>query len=79
MSPYLFSADLGATEIGVKARTITTVAEALALSITGLFAEYADARQAGDLARMQQIREHAARLDANLVDELDGFDYPATA
>jgi hypothetical protein len=79
MSPYLFSADLGRTEIGLKARTITTVAEALAMSITDLFAEYADARQAADLARMESIRDHATRLDASLLAELDGFDYPAAA
>ena len=33
----------------------------------------------GDFARMVLIREHAARLDDGLVDELDGFDYPAAA
>ncbi|NEA52390.1 hypothetical protein [Streptomyces sp. SID10815] len=79
MSPYLFSADLGRTDIGVKARTITTVADALTLSISGLFAEYADARQAGDWRRMVEIRDYAASLDAGLADELDGFDYPAAA
>lgn len=79
MSPFLFSADLGATEIGLKARTITTVAEALAMSITNLFAEYADARRVGDTVRMKAIRDHAARIDASLLAELDGFDYPAAA
>jgi hypothetical protein len=79
MSPFLFSADLGRTEIGLKARTITTVAEALTLSIADLFAEYADARQSGDPARMAAVREYAAGMDADLLAELDGFDYPAAA
>jgi hypothetical protein len=79
MSPYLFSADLGRTEIGLKARTITTVAEALTLSIADLFAEYADARQSGDPARMAAVREYAAGMDDSLLAELDGFDYPAAA
>lgn len=79
MSPYLFSADLGRTEIGLKARSITTVAEALTLSIADVFAEYADARRVGDFDRMKAIREHAAGLDPQLVDELDGFNYPAAA
>ncbi|NYV73140.1 hypothetical protein [Streptomyces sp. UH6] len=79
MSPYLFSADLGRTEIGLKARTITTVAEALTLSISDLFAEYVDARRTGNVARMAAIREYAADLDSDLLAELDGFDYPAAA
>ncbi|KOX32824.1 MULTISPECIES: hypothetical protein [Streptomyces] len=79
MSPYLFSADLGRTEIGLKARTITTVADALTLSIADLFAEYADARRSGDPARMAAVRDYAAGMDADLVAELDGFDYPAAA
>jgi hypothetical protein len=76
MSPYLFSADLGATELGRKARANTTVAEATVLSITDLFGEYAKARGSGDLALMRQIRQDA---DEQLLDELDGFDYPAAA
>ncbi|PAZ15651.1 hypothetical protein CLM62_12710 [Streptomyces sp. SA15] len=76
MSPYLFSADFGVTVFGRKARAATTVAEATVLSISDLFGEYAKARAAGDLARMRQIREIA---DAELLAELDGFDYPAAA
>lgn len=79
MSPFLFSADLGRTEIGLKARSITTVAEALTLSIADVFAEYVDARRVGDFDRMDLIREYAAGLDPQLVDELDGFNYPAAA
>ncbi|MFD9276879.1 hypothetical protein ACFWD7_06250 [Streptomyces mirabilis] len=76
MSPFLFSADFGATELGRKARATTTVAEASVLSITDLFGEYAKARGSGDLARMREIREQA---DEQLRAELDGFNYPATA
>jgi hypothetical protein len=76
MSPYLFSADLGATELGRKARANTTVAEATVLSITDLFGEYAKARGSGDLTRMRQLRLVA---DADLLAEFDGFDYPAAA
>lgn len=76
MSPYLFSADLGATELGRKARANTTVAEAAVLSITDLFGEYAKARGSGDLARMRQIRLVAG---PELLAEFDGFDYPAAA
>lgn len=76
MSPYLFSADLGATEIGRRARATTTVAEAAVLSIADLFADYATARAAGDVARLAQIRADA---DPQLLAELDGFDYPAAA
>lgn len=76
MSPFLFSADFGATDFGKAARAATTVAEATVLSISDLFGEYAKAREAGDLARMRQLRKGA---DAELLASLDGFDYPAAA
>ena len=76
MSPYLFSADLAATDLGRRARATTTVAEAAVLSISDLFGEYAEARAAGDLTRMRQLRLDA---DPELIAELDGFDYPAAA
>lgn len=76
MSPFLFSADFGATDIGKAARAATTVAEATVLSISDLFGEYAKARKAGDLTGMRQIRLVA---DPDLLAELDGFDYPAAA
>jgi hypothetical protein len=76
MSPFLFSADFGSTDLGRKARAATTVAEASVLSITDLFGEYAKARGSGDLARMREIREQA---DDQLRAELDGFNYPAAA
>ncbi|MPY47118.1 hypothetical protein [Streptomyces acidicola] len=78
MSPYLLSADLGVTELGQRARATTTVAEATVLSITDLFAAFAEARAAGDQARMDAIRA-AAALDPALAAELDGFDYEAAA
>ncbi|MFD5294756.1 hypothetical protein ACFWJU_06070 [Streptomyces mutabilis] len=79
MSPFLFSADHAHTDLGRRFRTVVSVAEALTMSISELFAEYAEARQSGDPARMAAVREYAAGLDADLVAELDGFDYPAAA
>jgi hypothetical protein len=72
MSPYLFSADFAATELGRQARASVTVAEASVLSISDLFAEYAAASR----ARRAEIRLAA---DPELLAELDGFDYPAAA
>ena len=71
MSPYLFDADLGATELGRRARAATLVTQA-PLSISDLFAEYAAAGR----ARRAEIRLSA---DPELLAELDGFDYPAAA
>lgn len=79
MSPFLFSADHGRTDLGVRFRTSVTVAEALTLSISEVFAEYAEARKAGDAAWMAAVLDYAAGFDPELVDELDGFDYPAAA
>ncbi|MGW4825462.1 hypothetical protein ACWEP4_42965 [Streptomyces sp. NPDC004227] len=80
MSPYLFSADLGRTEIGKHVRATTTIAElnaeARVLSISDLFADYAAAVARKDRARMAQIRLAA---DPGLLAELDGFNYPAAA
>ncbi|MEU0847710.1 hypothetical protein ABZ387_07045 [Streptomyces flaveolus] len=79
MSPFLFSADHAYTDLGRRFRTAVTVAEALTMSISEVFAEYAEARRSGDPARMAAVRDYAAGLDADLVAELDGFDYPAAA
>jgi len=79
MSPFLFSADLAHTDLGERLRASITVAEALTMSISEVFAEYAEARKSGDLAHMAEVREYAAGLDASLLAELDGFDYPAAA
>jgi hypothetical protein len=79
MSPFLFSADHAHTDLGRRFRTAVSVAEALTMSISEVFAEYAEARQSGDPARMAAVRDYAAGLDADLVAELDGFDYPAAA
>ena len=76
MSPFLFSVDHATTDVGRAARATTTVAEATVLSISDLFDDYAEARQAGDLDRMRQIRKGA---DPALLAELKGFDYPAAA
>ncbi|MFF2100937.1 hypothetical protein [Streptomyces sp. NPDC058202] len=78
MSPFLFSADFGSTDLGRKARANTTVAEASVLSISDLFGEYAKARAAGDTARMKLIRQ-AVTTGSELADELDGFDYKAAS
>lgn len=76
MSPYLLSADLGATEIGRHVRATTTVSALQMLSISDLFADYAAAVARGDQARVAEIRLAA---DPGLLDELDGFDEPAAA
>ncbi|WP_431040046.1 hypothetical protein [Streptomyces sp. P9-1] len=80
MSPFLFSADHGTTDLGARFRSAITVDEALTLSVSEVFAEYAEARQTGDPARMRAVLDYAAALDPDLVDELQGFDrYPAAA
>lgn len=79
MSPFLFSADLASTDLGRRVRSSTTVGDALDGSIARLFAEYGAAIASGrhDVAGL--IRDHAKAIDPALVDELDGFDYPAAA
>jgi hypothetical protein len=79
MSPFLFSADHARTDLGELLRSSTSVAEALSMLEADLFAEYAEARQSGDPARMAEVRAYAAAVDPQLVDELAGFDYPAAA
>lgn len=79
MSPFLFSADHAYTDLGQRFRASITVAEALTMSISEVFAEYADARRSGDPGRLAAVRDYAANLDASLLAELDGFDYPAAA
>ncbi|QCX81224.1 hypothetical protein C9F11_38205 [Streptomyces sp. YIM 121038] len=75
----LFDADLAVTELGVRRRSQSSVAEARDAAVADLFAEYAEAREAGDGARMSEILDHAYALDPALTDELLGFDYPAAA
>lgn len=79
MSPFLFSADLAATDLGRHFRSRITVGDAIDGSVAALFPEYGAALRTGrtDLAGL--IRDHAAAIDPALVDELDGFDYPAAA
>lgn len=81
MSPYLISdADLAATtELGVKRRERTTVADASDAYAASLIGEYLEARAGGRVDLMGLVRDHAAAIDPQLVDELDGFDYPAAA
>lgn len=76
MSPFLFDADLANTELGALRRQSTTVSDAYAASILD---DYLAARAAGDGEQMSLIRDHAHAVDPQLVDELDGFDYPAAA
>jgi ABC-type uncharacterized transport system YnjBCD ATPase subunit len=76
MSPYLFDADLAATDLGRQARAATPVSALSVLSISDLFADYAAAVARGDRSRVAEIRLAA---DPGLVAELDGFDYPAAA
>lgn len=73
-SIYLFDADRCASESGQLARASVAVA-----NVTDLFTEFAEARSAGRVDRMQEIRDHAAALDPELAVEFDGFDYPAVA
>jgi hypothetical protein len=77
MSPFLFSAD-HAVRDGGAARAATLVVDLPVLSISDLFADYAAARQAGNRVRMAEIKLAAGR-DRDLLDQLDGFDYPAAA
>lgn len=79
MSPFLFSAYHAASDLGVRFRSSITVGEALTMSVSEVFAEYAEARRSGDPARMAAVRAYAASVDASLLAELDGFDYPAAA
>lgn len=72
MSPFLFDADLAATDLGRKARAMTPVSALPVLSISDLFAEYA----AADRRRRGEIRLGA---DPGLLAELDGFDSLAAA
>ena len=76
MSPFLFSADYAHTELGRRARAVTLVSDLRVLSISDLFADYASAIARGDQGRVAEIRLAA---DADLLAQLDGFDYPAAA
>lgn len=75
----VFDADLAVTELGVQRPGRTTVGEAHDAAVAEQFAEFTQAREAGDGARQAEILDHAYALDPGLVDELLGFDYPAVA
>lgn len=81
MHPYLISdADLAATtDLGRLRRARTTVADASDDYAAQLIGEYRDALAAGRTEQLGLIRDHAYAIDPDLVDELDGFDYPAAA
>ncbi|MEU3613475.1 hypothetical protein ABZ725_14325 [Streptomyces sp. NPDC006872] len=76
MSPFLFDADLAATDLGRNARAVTLVGSVPAMSISDLFAEYAAAVARRDTARQAEIRRNAG---PDLLAELDGFHYLAAA
>lgn len=79
MSPFISDADLGATDLGRKARALVSVADADDAYAAQLLDEFREARANGQLEQMDLIRDQAAAIDPLLVDELDGFDYPAAA
>jgi hypothetical protein len=68
----LFDADIAATELGKKRRALMPVDAQIVDS-------YLAARSDGDREQMQLLRRNAFALDPQLVDELDGIDYPAAA
>lgn len=80
MSPFISDADLAATtDLGALRRKTTTVAVAIDDYAAHLIDEYREARAADRSDLMNLIRDHAFAIDPALVDELDGFDYPAAA
>ncbi|MEU6768540.1 hypothetical protein ABZ916_39280 [Streptomyces sp. NPDC046853] len=80
MSLSLFDADLAATTtLAAKRRKSTTVADADDAYAAQLIGEFQEARAEGRSDLMNLIRDHAYAIDPQLVDELDGFDYPAAA
>jgi hypothetical protein len=73
MSTYtLFDADIAVTELGRKRRALMPVDAQIVDS-------YLAARSDGDREQMRLLRRNAFALDPQLVDELDGIDYPAAA
>ncbi|MGW2048599.1 hypothetical protein ACWCPF_25960 [Streptomyces sp. NPDC001858] len=76
MSPFLFDADLAATDLGRRARAVTLVGSVPVMSISDLFVEYAAAVARRDTARQAEIRRGAG---PDLLAELDGFHYLAAA
>ncbi|GLP64283.1 hypothetical protein TUSST3_09030 [Streptomyces sp. TUS-ST3] len=76
MSPYLFSADHAAVDLGAERATVL-VSDLQPMSISDVFADYAAARARRDKAAIARIRLAAG---PDLLAELDSFDaYPATA
>lgn len=80
MSPFLFDADLAATtELAALRRERTTLADAADDYAASVIVDYTAARAAGRDDEAALIRDRAEAIDPALVDELDGFDYPAAA
>jgi hypothetical protein len=79
MSPFISSADLAVTDLGRHVRSTTTVGDAMADTAAALIVEFARARQNGRTDLMALVRDHAEAVDPELLAELAGFDYPATA
>jgi hypothetical protein len=78
MSPFLFDGDLAVTPLGSRRRASITVAAATDNYAAQLISEYLTAMKAGRHEEMLLIRDQASAIPG-LVDELDGFDYPAAA
>jgi hypothetical protein len=78
MSPFIFDADLAVTKLGSRRRASITVAAATDDYAAQLIAEYLTALKDGRHEEMLLIRDQASAIHG-LVDELDGFDYPAAA
>jgi hypothetical protein len=81
MSPFILSdADLATkTDLAALRRARITVADAHDDYAATLIDDYLAARSEGLVDQMALIRDHAAAFDPSLVDEFDGFDYPAAA
>ena len=80
MSPFISDADLAATtDLAARRRESTTVGEAVDAHAASLIDEYRDALTAGRTELLNLIRDHAYAIDPGLLDELDGFHYPAAA
>lgn len=81
MSPLaLFNADEAVkTPLGALRRERTTVGDASDAYAVSLIDDYLEARAGRRFDLMALIRDHAAAIDPQLVDEIDGLDYPAAA
>lgn len=93
MSTFLSDADVATSELGRRARAVVSVADAAAGSLLDELADrrsvmtveqqiviaYRSALADRDRKEMDFLRSSARAIDPALVDELDGFNYPAAA